>query len=617
MGLFGDKKQKKSTKPKEEALGLDLRWDKYYINKSIKIDDLGEIEFISKSLLRLKTDKKTDLIQEGLTIPVKINGKEYKCLVLEIAEGKIDLAFKEEFEDIEFIKENTRFIESYKTSKKYTITDKEIEGIKISQDFINAINLLSEVDDPDADAESLSFIINQIPPLKNKIIEEANKASENVIEEIKDLPTAIARLGMDKIKKLSYQYFDLFVATYKNPMENFESFNQFNITKVQAFKKFAPYIPFQPKRKLGLLLLLLENVSSIANLFVEKDSNYKSILKNALKFYSYPLRIYEKYLFGEDYLSLNGRFLERKFKILLEVNDSYKLAHLLLNPMLSLKQEPLNLSNRNLKRAYLYYLVFLAVNFLVYNDKKSGFILYNRLKRFGMSVNESTDFLNEIVFYVNKILTALKIKPYLRTPSPANYTISCKKNFPESGDFIDLIETFKKLGSGKFKRLALRHQDSKFAGLLLNYLINDPEIGLHDKSFIIIPSEEIQNPDSLLIENLAGFDIVYFKNIDNLSPVIYREFYKIWKNFEGIIIADYSYYSFIDFDPTKIQIFHIIKENKIDIPLLTENQKAYDFLKEQAKNMYIELFEKTDFKNLDKIESNLYDLESAFLMLLD
>jgi hypothetical protein len=120
-----------------------------------------------------------------------------------------------------------------------------------------------------------------------------------------------------------------------------------------------------------------------------------------------------------------------------------------------------------------------------------------------------------------------------------------------------------------------------------------------------------------LIENLAGFDIVYFKNIDNLSPVIYREFYKIWKNFEGIIIADYSYYSFLDFDPTKIQIFHIIKENKIDIPLLTENQKAYNFLKEQAKNMYIELFEKSDFKNLDKIDSNLYDLESAFLMLLD
>jgi len=233
---------------------------------------------------------------------------------LEITEKKIDLLFKEEFEDFDFIKKNTRFIESYKTSKKYTIIDKEIEDIRISQDFINAINLLSEVDDPNTEAESLSFVINQIPPLKNKIIEEANKASENAAEEIKDLPTAIARLGMDKIKKLSYQYFDLFVATYKNPMENFESFNQFNLTKVQTFKKFAPYISFQPKRKVGLLLLLLETVSSIANLFVEKDSNYKRILKNSLKFYSYPLRIYEKYLFGEDYLSLNERFLEKSLK---------------------------------------------------------------------------------------------------------------------------------------------------------------------------------------------------------------------------------------------------------------------------------------------------------------
>jgi len=50
---------------------------------------------------------------------------------------------------------------------------------------------------------------------------------------------------------------------------------------------------------------------------------------------------------------------------------------------------------------------------------------------------------------------------------------------------------------------------------------------------------------------------------------------------------------------------------------LTENQKAYDFLKEQAKNMYIKLFEKSDFKNPDKIDSNLYDLKSAFFMLLD
>jgi hypothetical protein len=207
MGIFGGKKQKESTKPKEEALDLDLKWDKYYLNKSIKIDELGEIEFISKSLLRLRTDKKTNLIQEGLTIPIKINDKEYKCLVLEITERKIDLVFKEEFEDIEFIKENTRFIENYKTSKKYTITDKEIESIKISQDFINAINLLSEVDDPDTDAESLSFIINQISPLKNKIIEEANKASENVAEEIKDLPTAITRLGMDKIKKVKLSVF--------------------------------------------------------------------------------------------------------------------------------------------------------------------------------------------------------------------------------------------------------------------------------------------------------------------------------------------------------------------------------------------------------------------------
>jgi len=72
-----------------------------------------------------------------------------------------------------------------------------------------------------------------------------------------------------------------------------------------------------------------------------------------------------------------------------------------------------------------------------------------------------------------------------------------------------------------------------------------------------------------------------------------------------IYIVDYSY-SFLDFDPTKIQIFHIIKENEIDIPLLTENQKAYDLLKEQAKNVYIELFEKSAFKNLEDRQQSVW-----------
>ncbi len=595
---------------------FDNRWDIYYITKPIKIEDFGEIEFISKSMLRIKTEKKTNLIQEGLTIQIKINNKNYRCYVLEITDRKIDLVFKEEFEDIFFIKENTKYIKSFKPTKKITISDKDFDNIKLPIDFINLINLLSEVDDPNTDAESLSLIIETLKPLKNKIIEEANKVSENIIEEIKDLKTAISHLGMDKIKKFTYQYFDLYITNYKNPIETFENNNQFNLTKIQTYKKFAPFIPFQPKRKAGILLLLLETVASVINLFVEKDTNYKNLLKNSVKLYSYPLRIYEKLIFGDDYISLNEIYIGRKLKVLSDVYDSYKIALLTLNPMMNLKTVPLNLSNKNLKRAYLYYLVFLASNFLVYNDKKSGYILYNRLNRFGMNVNEISEFLNEIVFYVNKVLTALKIKPYLRTPSPVTYNITCRKIFPDNQDFVDLIEAFRKVGKGKINRLAVRTQDAEFFGLLLDYLINDPEVGLHNKSYIVIPAEDIQNPDSLLIENLAGFDIIIFKNLENLSPILYREFYKLWKNFEGIIITEYSYYSFMDFDKQKVQLFHIIKENKVDAPLITVNNNAYKFMLDQAKNMYISLFENTNFKNLEKLEIDIYDLESVMLMMI-
>lgn len=594
---------------------FDLKWDRYYL-ENVKIEDYGYAEFISRTLLRVKTDKKIDTIQEGLTVPVRINNKTYRCYVKEITDRKIDFVFLDEFEDISFIKQNIKYLKSFKPSKKFSIAERDLESVNISTDFINLINLLSEVDDPNADADSLAFIINQIHVLKNKVIETANTVSQGAIEEIKDLPTAISRIGLEKLKKLVFQYFELFIATYKSPIENFENFHQMNLTKVELFKKLPPFIAFQPKKKAGLLLLLFEFVSSVAVLFTKKDEKYKKILKNTVNFYSYPLRIYEKVLFGEDFLTFNDIYLNRKFKILLDVNDSYKLAHLLLNPQLNLKSEPFNLSNRNLKRAYLYYLIFLGINYLVYNDKKSGYIFYNRLRRFGMSLNEAVDFLNEIVFFVNKILSALKIKPFLRTPSTVNYTISCKKVFPETGSFVDLIEEFRKVGSGKKNRLILRTQDTNFSGYLLNFLLNDIELGLSSKTFIIIPAENIQNPDSLLVENLSGFDIVYFKNLDKLSPMIYREFYKLWKNFEGIIMGDYSYYTFIDFDSQKVQLFHIIKDTKIDVPMITQEKTVYDFIVSKLKDEYISLFQTTDFKNLDKIESGLYDFESVINILM-
>ncbi|MGC9188983.1 MAG: HDOD domain-containing protein [Sulfurihydrogenibium sp.] len=595
---------------------IDLRWDRYYL-EGAKIEEFGYIEFISKTLVKVRTDKKIERLQEGLKVQLKINGKDYRCYVKEITEKSVEFVFlNEEFQDIDFIKKHTKYLKNHQTSKKFSITEKDLDSVTISSDFVNLINLIAEVDDPKADAESLAFLIGTIPLLKNKVIETANSASEGVVEEIKDLPTAISRIGLNTLKRLVFQYFELFIITYKSPIENFENFNQMNLAKVELFKRIPPLLAFQPRKKIGLLLLLFEFVSSVVNVLIKKDERYKSLVKNTVNFYSYPLRIYERVLFGDDFISLNEIFLNRKLKIAAEVNDSYKLANLLLNPHLSLKPAPLNLSNRNLKRAYLYYLIFLGVNYLVYNDKKSGFILYNRLRRFGMSLNEAVDFLNEIVYSINKILADLKIKPLLRSPSLVSYSINCKKDFPEIGSFVDFVEEFKKVGSEKKKRLVVRTQDTEFLGYLMNYILNDVEIGLSSKTFIIIPSEDIQNPDSLLLENLAGFDIVYFKNLDKLSPVVYREFYKFWKEFEGIILGDYSYYSFMDFDRQKIQLFHIIKDAKIDAPLITREKAVYDFMVSKLKDEYISLFQTKDFKNIGKIESDLYDFESVMKMLM-
>ncbi|MCX7739119.1 MAG: hypothetical protein N2Z80_06900 [Hydrogenothermaceae bacterium] len=76
-------------------------------------------------------------------------------------------------------------------------------------------------------------------------------------------------------------------------------------------------------------------------------------------------------MFGEDFLSVNFEFINKRIKALTDVYDSYKLGHLMLCPHYSIEREAINLSNRNLKRAYIYYITFLMVNNLYTTTKRA------------------------------------------------------------------------------------------------------------------------------------------------------------------------------------------------------------------------------------------------------
>ncbi|MEZ0323781.1 MAG: HDOD domain-containing protein [Hydrogenothermaceae bacterium] len=618
MGLFGFGGKKKEAKEESNSvkttIEIDERWNRYYL-KDVK-SEVGNIVYITKNVVYIKTFKENKELKPGMFIHLELNNKNYKTQIVDSSETDVITAFLEEFNDIEFIKKHTAYIKERNPVKKISITPKDIENEKISSDLITLFNLLTEIEDPNTDATHLKLLLDLLPPLKNKVIEMANSVAEEATEEIKDIETAILRLGFEKLKKIISEYFDLFIANYRPQIETFENMSQLNLTKVETYKRVAPYISFQIKRKAGVILFLLDLVSSAATIFAKKDENYKNILKNSVYFYSYPIRQYEKNTFGEDFLHTNYEFIKSKIKPLVEVYDSYKLGHIFMYPFLTVEKEALNFSNRNLKRAYIYYLSFLIVNNLVYNDKKSGYILYNRLRRFGMSVNEVVDFLNEIVFTVNKALSNIGVKPFLRSPSPPSYTLDVSKAFPETADFKIIVDNYKKIAKGKENRLAVRTQDINFSSLLFWYLINDNSIGLSEKTFAVIPAKSIQNPDSLLVENLSSFDILYFKGIDGLNPTLYREFYKLWKNFEGVIITDFSYYSFMDYDPQKIQLFHILKDKKIDSPFLTENRKAYEFMVKYILDEYTWLTGKTDYKNLDEIYNNIHSLDSVWVNIL-
>lgn len=614
MGLFGfggKKEETKREKTKQTFPEIDYRWDKYYL-KDIFLPELGKVVYITKNIVYIKTEKENKELQAGMYAHIEIAGKKYKSMIIDASETYLTLALPEDFQNIDFIKKYINYLQTYKAQKKINISEDDIKNTKVSSDLISLFNLLTELEDPNTDAQQLKMLFDLLPPLKNKVIELANSMAERALEEIKDVETAILRLGLDRLRKIVGEYFELFVANYKPDFENFENISQMNLAKVECFKETAPLISFQIRRKAGIVLLLIDLVSSAASIFYQKDEKYRHTLKNSVYFYSYPMRQYEKSTFGEDFLSLNFKFISQKIKPLAEVYDSYKLGHLMFYPMYSVERESINMSNRNLKRAYIYYIVFLMVNYLVYGDKKSGYILYNRLRRFGMSLNEAIEFLNQVVFTVNKSLSNIGVKPYLRSPSAVSYNIDTTKIFPETTDFKTVYDRFKAVGQGKENRLVIRSQDINFSALLVWYLLNDNSIGLSSKTFAVLPVRSIQNPDSLLVENLSSFDIIYFKGLDELDPAMYREFYKLWKTFEGIIIADYSYYSFLDFDQQKIQLFHVIKDKKIDAPLLTENRKAYEFAVRYVQDGYTWLTGKTDYHNLEEIFLKTYDLDSIW-----
>ena len=229
-----DSSREKETKPaKSEApedQPLNRRTHNRYIINAISVGDLGSIVEISKGGMRIRKMNSEDITGPKLIIPFL--KKELKADIVWQDKKDIGLRYACEFDLVNLIKKLTLKIKEPAIRPKRVISDDAIAGTTRKDVLNSCINLMEELENLDADitklrtyVEDISDVcheasaleekkteeieeIKELQPvepedLKELLIREASSASSAAGIEIKDIDFAIARLGLESVKKIS------------------------------------------------------------------------------------------------------------------------------------------------------------------------------------------------------------------------------------------------------------------------------------------------------------------------------------------------------------------------------------------------------------------------------
>ncbi len=581
MGFFslGKKEKKEPIKENKKEIKLNnRRWDRYLLNDKHIID-------ISKKGAKIKKENIQEIKKEFLEI--KIGKNILKAKVIQDKKDYFSVEFLEEFKDLEFLRNSVYSLKEHTSEKRKT--DINFDLCSRNDTLRAVINLLAELEDPNTTSEKMIAYIKQIPDLEQEILEKANSVEEKLAVEIKDLYTAIARLGFNRLRNLVRDIITKKLSLNDNSLSFFEYYEAFNIFKTIFFKETAPLFSFRDIKNEGRSLLSTE--TAIFSYYTNEKLSIKKFYKNPYRLYSGFSRILEEEIKGINILELGKNYFVDYLGFFKYLYDGYILAHLFLNPYLDLKQIKISLSQRKLRFGYVSYLTFLATVGVLQRDRKHMYKVINRLSRFGMDTGKVLEYINSVVSSANNALSNMGLRRVIKPASIPTYAISLKKIFPENIYFsyfesrIKLIE--------KVKRVCFRHEDRQFLGYILDIVLNAQETKMKNKSFCIIPCKNLED-EEIDIHMFEGFDIVIFKDIDCLPEKLYRDFQKLWKEFEGTVITTFSIYSFLDYKNE--DLYKLLNPYIIDVPSFFNKSQMYDILKEKLSEDLDEFFEEEFFR---------------------
>jgi hypothetical protein len=585
-------------------------YNRYFINE-FPVKDIGAIIEIAKGGMRIKKFINEEITDSQLTIP--IISHEIKTDIVWQDSNYIGLRFEREFDIAHLVKKIAKRIKDPDIKPERFVSDYAITAYTKKDILSTFINLMAELENPETDITQLKIYVKEISDVyreTGKLEDEKSGGNEEIKEpassgpiglerllireavaisdtgvEINNADFAIARLGLDSVKKISTDFIRKNISEIEISMSEFNNYESYHILKSVMFKHLAPFFGFKDEEGEGSLLLALETqgIDILMTVSLADSQGIRAYYISPERVYSEISRHYENNRFGRDLLSINKLYFEKNLGMFNDHYDGYILAHLMLNPCYTLSNDiRLIITKRKLIFSFLAYLTFIAISFIIDKDREGGSVLINILSRTGMDEGEIMVFLNERISEANNVLKSLGLKKKIASVTLPHSSFKNASYLHKGIHYKYFMQSFENFVMMKsINRMALRYEDPKYTHFILKKLITSDDFGLKSKSFCVIPCKNISH-DELYIEDFSFFDLVIFKDIDRLPVSHMKEFVKLWESFEGKIIATFSSFSFLDIDNKDLYL--LLKNHIVDFPSYFSNKEIYERMIDQTIN---------------------------------
>jgi len=504
--------------------------------------------------------------------------------------------------------------EHIRKEPKFKIEIDTLEAFE-AHDFIKGVMpIIMELTDENTNVDKIYALIRNMPKLEEDILKIANNAYSNKGIDIKDIKSAIIRLGLSRIRDFTLKAISKEAITeYKDELKELTEIEKILILQTAIFDNICQIACTQRSRFYDLLVLSMIDGLLIVIDFLNKNkyndikTQILNLVKTPSKLYSYISRIFEKDMFGKDIIKLNKEYFEKVFYGFDDFIQSIIIGYNTYAPYYKYNTtNKLQISKQAINLSFAIYLSILGTKFIMQNDEKAGFIMLNRLSRFGIDSIKFSSFLKNIINDANltirdlgvskEISTSIQKINYIPNIEGENAKEQTKIEIPNTlQDFYDIFtQTLTKL-----KRVCVRYEDKAYTMLKIENLINFIKetqkgvLGVIDLNTFEIPS----------YEDISFLDILVLKDIDNIEDI--GKLKAILDSFEGYIIMTLR--NDIDLETINNGLFNIIVEFTIEFPSYMEDDELYADLIKSTKNLL-----KKDFGINQEIASEdlRYDLKS-------